>query len=78
VTAALGIAIGGVWELFEWTSDEVFGSNLSMGNDDTVVDLASDTLGALAGGALLVAWAKYGWGSVRRVPGQNRYEDVSA
>ena len=78
VTAALGIAIGGVWELFEWTSDEVFGSNLSMGNDDTVGDLASDTLGALAGGALLVAWAKYGWGSVRRVPGENRYEDVSA
>src|SRR5918994_3183399 len=31
ITTALGIAIGGVWELFEWTSDEVFGSNLSMG-----------------------------------------------
>jgi hypothetical protein len=54
VAAALGIAIGGVWELFEWASDEMFGSNLSMGNDDTVGDFASDTLGALAGGGLLV------------------------
>jgi hypothetical protein len=78
VTTSLGIAIGGVWELFEWTSDELFGSNLSMGNDDTVTDLACDTAGALTGGALLVAWAKFGWGSVRRVPGENRFEDVSA
>ena len=78
ITTALGIAIGGVWELFEWTSDELLGSNLSMGNADTVTDLACDTAGALTGGALLAAWAKYGWGSVRRVPGENRYEDTSA
>jgi hypothetical protein len=78
ITFSLGVAIGGVWEIFEWASDYVFGSNLSMGNDDTVSDLVSDTLGSLAGGALLVAWARYGWGSVRRVPGENRFEDVDA
>jgi hypothetical protein len=78
VTFALGVAIGGVWEIFEWAADAVFGSDLSMGNDDTVGDLVSDTLGALAGGGLLVAWAKYGWGSVRRIPGENRYEDTDA
>jgi hypothetical protein len=78
VTFALGVAVGGVWEIFEWVSDGVFGSNLSMGNDDTVGDLISDTLGAAAGGALLVAWTKYGWGSVRRIPGDNRREDVAA
>jgi len=78
VTFALGVAIGGVWEIFEWASDGLLGSNLSMGNDDTVGDLISDTLGAATGGALLVAWTKYGWGSVRRVPGQNRREDVAA
>jgi hypothetical protein len=78
VTFALGVAIGGVWEIIEWVSDRVFGSNLSMGNDDTVGDLISDTLGALTGGALLVAWTKYGWGSVRRVPGTNRAEDTDA
>jgi hypothetical protein len=78
VTFALGVAIGGVWEIFEWGSDELFGSNLSMSNDDTVGDLISDTLGAAAGGLLLVAWTKYGWGSVRRIPGENRAEDVDA
>jgi len=78
VTFALGVAIGGVWEIFEWASDGLLGSNLSMGNDDTVGDLISDTLGAATGGALLVAWTKYGWGSVRRVPGKNRREDVAA
>jgi hypothetical protein len=78
VTFALGVAIGGVWEILEWSSDELFGSNLSMGNDDTVGDLIADTLGAATGGLLLVAWTKYGWGSVRRVPGDNRAEDVDA
>jgi hypothetical protein len=78
VTFALGAAIGGVWEIVEWSSDRAFGSNLSMGNDDTVGDLISDMLGSVAGGLLLVAWTKYGWGSVRRVPGENRAEDVDA
>jgi hypothetical protein len=78
VAFSLGVAIGGVWEIVEWTSDAVFGSNLSMGNDDTVSDLVSDTVGAAAGGLLLVAWTKYGWGSVRRIPGRNRGEDTHA
>ena len=61
-----------MWEILEWSSDELFGSNLSMGNDDTVGDLISDTLGSITGGLLLVAWTKYGWGSVRRIPGDSR------
>ena len=78
VTASLGIAIGAVWEIFEWFSDGTFGSKLQTGNDDTVGDLIADTLGSLAGGALIVAWTVYGWGSVRRIPGENRYEDTNA
>jgi hypothetical protein len=78
ITLALGVAIGGIWEILEWLSDGVFGSNLQLSNDDTVGDLISDTLGAASGGALLVCWTKYGWGSVRRVSGENRREDVSA
>jgi hypothetical protein len=78
VTAALGIAIGAVWEIFEWFSDGTFGSKLQTGNDDTVGDLIADTLGSLTGGALLVAWTVFGWGSVRRIPGENRYEDTNA
>ena len=78
VTAALGIAIGGLWEIWEWRSDAWFGTNLSESNDDTNGDLVRDTLGSLVGAALLVVWARFGWGSVRRIPGVNTHEEVDA
>jgi hypothetical protein len=78
VTFALGVAIGGLWEILEWSSDGLFGSNLSLNNDDTAGDLIADSLGSATGGLLLVAWTKYGWGSVRRVEGTNRFEEVDA
>ncbi|SDX59119.1 hypothetical protein SAMN05660209_00791 [Geodermatophilus africanus] len=78
VTAALGVAIGALWELFEWRSDAWFGTALSEDNDDTNGDLFRDTLGSLVGAGLLVVWARFGWGSVRRIPGVNTHEDISA
>jgi hypothetical protein len=75
---ALGLAAGALWEIFEWSSDGLFGSALSEGNTDTVGDLIADACGSLAGGALMVLWAKRGWGSVRRIPGENRREDTRA
>jgi hypothetical protein len=78
VTAALGITIGALWEIYEWRSDAWFGTSLSEGNDDTNGDLVRDSLGSLAGAALLVAWARYGWGSVRRIRGVNTHEAVDA
>ncbi|WP_346618583.1 hypothetical protein [Blastococcus montanus] len=78
VTAALGITVGALWEVYEWRSDAWFGTALSEGNDDTNGDLVRDTLGSLAGAALLVAWARVGWGSVRRIPGVNTHEAVDA
>ena len=76
VTFAIGLAVGALWEIFEWASDGLFGSDLSQGNVDTVGDLIADASGSLAGGALMVLWSRKGWGSVRRVPG-SRHEDVS-
>jgi len=76
VTAALGIAIGAVWEAYEYASDAVLGTNLSESNADTVGDLVADSAGAMAGAALLVAWTIRGWGSVRRIPGDNRREET--
>ena len=67
----------GAVEIFEWSSDGLFGSNLSEGNTDTVGDLIADACGSLAGGGLMVLWAKRGWGSVRRIPGENRREDTT-
>jgi uncharacterized membrane protein YjdF len=78
VTAALGMSIGALWELVEWRSDAWFGTALSEDNDDTNGDLFRDTLGSLVGAGLLVVWARFGWGSVRRIPGVNTHEDVSA
>ena len=78
ITAALGIAVGALWEIYEWRSDAWFGTNLSEGNDDTNGDLVRDTFGSLIGAALLVAWARFGWGSVRRIPGVNTHEEVDA
>jgi hypothetical protein len=78
VAFSLGVALGGIWEIWEWVSDHSFGSSLQLGNDDTVGDLVADTAGSLCGALLLVVWARYGWGSVRRIPGENRYEDTEA
>jgi hypothetical protein len=78
VTLALGLAVGAVWEMTEYTSDHYFGTHLARSERDTATDLMVDGLGALGGGALLVVWARYGRGSVRRVPGENRGEQVSA
>ena len=45
---------------------------------DTVGDLVADAAGSLTGGALMVLWAEKGWGTVRRIPGENRREDADA
>jgi hypothetical protein len=78
VTGALGISVGALWEIYEWRSDAWFGTALSEGNDDTNGDLVRDTLGSIVGAGLLVVWARFGWGSVRRIPGVNTREEVSA
>ena len=78
VTLALGLALGAVWEIVEWTSDRTVGSRLQEGNDDTVGDLIADGCGSLLGATLLVCWTRFGWGSVRRIPGENRFEDAHA
>ena len=78
VAFALGVALGGLWEVFEYFSDNTLGSELQIDNADTIGDLIADSLGAAAGAALLVCWARWGWGSVRRIPGNNRVEDTEA
>ncbi len=74
ITLAVGLAIGAVWEMVEYASDGTLGTELQLGNADTVGDLFADGLGALCGAILLVVWAVKGWGSVRRIPGENRFE----
>lgn len=68
VTFSFGVALGGLWELWEYFSDRTLGSSLQISNADTVGDLAADALGSLCGALLLVCWARWGWGTVRRIP----------
>lgn len=78
VVFSLGMSVGGLWEIVEFSSDGVLDTALSEGNPDTVGDLMADAVGSLLGAALLVAWAVWGWGSVRRVTGVNTHEDANA
>lgn len=53
------IAIGAMWEIFEFTMDQTFGLNMQKsGLLDTMGDLIVDTLGALIGAGSGWAWLK--------------------
>lgn len=66
VTVALGLAVGALWELLEGVSDGVAGSSLQESVGDTNRDLLADGAGAVLGGAVLVAWNRWGPGTVKR------------
>ena len=67
ITLSLALAFGAVYEVYEWAADNLLGANLAISETDTVTDLFDDAIGGVIGGALLVVWATYGWGTVRRV-----------
>jgi uncharacterized membrane protein YjdF len=65
VSGATTIALGACWELYEWQSDQILGTHMSLGYSDTLGDLAGDAGGALIGAiGIFVALA---W---RREPGR--------
>jgi hypothetical protein len=52
---SFGLAIGAIWEIFEFTMDNIFGMNMQKnGLRDTMWDLIVDTLGA--GGASIIGY----------------------
>lgn len=67
ITLSLALAFGAVYEVYEWAADNLLGANLAIGETDTITDLFDDAIGGVIGGALLVVWATYGWGTMRRV-----------
>jgi hypothetical protein len=46
------LVVGVVWELWEWGTDALTGTDLTGGIPDTVADLIADGAGAAAGAAL--------------------------
>ena len=49
------LVVGAVWELWEWATDELTGTDLTGGIGDTIADLIADGAGAVAGAALAVS-----------------------
>jgi hypothetical protein len=68
VTLAFGLTVGGVFEMWEWFSNTVFGTHMYVSYGDSIGDLIDDALGALMGGAFLLWWTGRGWGTWR-IPG---------
>lgn len=48
--AGLGLALGALWEIAEWTYDQFVRPNVILPKTDTIVDLIVDAAGALAAG----------------------------
>lgn len=46
VAFMLAVTIGAVWEIAEFTTDNLLGTQNQMGNTDTMIDLINDTLAA--------------------------------
>lgn len=53
VTIALGVALAGIWEIIEGSSDRLLGTSLAHGYLETIDDLYSSLLGSVAAGAVL-------------------------
>jgi hypothetical protein len=65
LTAALGMAIGVLWEFYEWLAYTNLPGRDYVGYDDTVADLLMDTVSSLLAGAGLAVWASFGWRTQR-------------
>ncbi len=65
LTTLVGMAAGVVWEFYEWFAEIVVGVHIGVGYEDTIADLAMDTLGSLLAGLGLLAWAAHGHGDYR-------------
>lgn len=50
VIASLGLALGALWEIAEWTYDQLVRPNVILPKTDTIIDLMVDTAGALLAG----------------------------
>ena len=68
VTLAFGLAIGGLFEIWEWFSNTLLGTEMFVTYGDSIGDLIDDALGALAGGLILLVWTGRGW-RTWRAPG---------
>jgi hypothetical protein len=53
----IAAGFGTVYELYEWFSDQNFGTHYQPNNSETMTDIAANDVGGLVGGLWLAAWA---------------------
>lgn len=46
----IGVAVGALWEVAEWSFDQIAPGNVIKGKHDTILDIVMDTLGAMVAG----------------------------
>lgn len=61
---SFGIAIGALWEVVEWTAEQLLSTQVIPSLDDTITDLIMDTIGAVLA-AVLSLWALREWTTSR-------------
>lgn len=62
---ACASAIGVLWEIFEFVADTYFGQTMQGGNQDTMLDLIFNSLGALLACLVIYQFARSGKGVIR-------------
>lgn len=50
--AGLGLAVGALWEIAEWTYDQLVAGNAILGKRDTIIDMGVDAIGAVIAGVV--------------------------
>ena len=55
-TVFIGAFLGGIWEIMEWSTDQIFGTTEQHGLDDTMKDLVMDMVGAMIAAMLGAKW----------------------
>lgn len=54
----IGVALGALWEIIEWSYDLIRAGDIIKGKRDTMIDLGFDTIGALVAGIFVLGIAK--------------------
>lgn len=61
VVVALGLAIGALWEMYEWAAVALFSSvSIETDYDDTILDLAMGGTGSLVASMFVIWWGSRG------------------
>lgn len=58
-TVTFTLAVGAMWEMFEFTADSLFGTTMQKGLNDTMIDLLNDLLGGIIAAGLGMVYVKY-------------------